>query len=215
MRQAGIIQKYGAAIIVMAFDEQGQAATCERKVKICKRAYQILTQKVGFLPEVIIFDPNIFAVATGISEHNDYAKAYIEAAKAIKETLPGVHISGGVSNLSFSFRGNENVRQAMHSVFLYHATRAGMDMGIINAGQLTVYDEIEPDLKERVEDVLFNRRADSTERLVEIAGQYQGKSKLKKKDLSWRNVPVEERLKHALVDGIVEFVDEDLSLIHI
>ncbi len=209
VRQAGIIQKYGAAVIVMAFDEQGQAATCERKVKICKRAYQILTEKVGFLPEDIIFDPNIFAVATGISEHNDYAKAYIEAAKAIKEILPGVHISGGVSNLSFSFRGNENVRQAMHSVFLYHASRAGMDMGIVNAGQLTVYDEIEPDLKERVEDVLFNRRADSTERLVEIAGQYQGKSKAKKKDLSWRNVPVEERLKHALVDGIVEFVDED------
>ncbi len=209
VRQAGIIRKYGAAVIVMAFDEQGQAETHERKVEICKRAYQILLEKVNFLPEDIIFDPNIFAVATGIKEHNDYARTYIEAVKTIKETLPGVHISGGVSNISFSFRGNENVRQAMHSVFLYHATQAGMDMGIVNAGQLTVYDKIKPDLKERVEDVLFNRRADSTERLVEIAVQYKGKSKAKKKNLSWRNVPVEERLKHALIDGIIEFVDED------
>ena len=173
-RQAGVIKKYGAAVIVMAFDESGQADSYERKIEICSRAYDILTEEVGFPPEDIIFDPNIFAVATGIEEHNEYANAYIEAAKTLKEALPGIHISGGVSNLSFSFRGNDGVREAMHSAFLYHAIQAGMDMGIVNAGQLTVYDDIDPELKTRVEDVLFNRREDATERLVQIAEEFQG-----------------------------------------
>ena len=209
IRQAKLIKKYGAAVIVMAFDEEGQADSYNRKVEICTEAYKILTEKVGFATEDIIFDPNIFAVATGIEEHNEYAKDFINAAKTIKETLPGVHISGGVSNLSFSFRGNNGVREAMHSSFLYHAIQAGMDMGIVNAGQLTVYDDIAPDLKERVEDVLFNRREDGTERLVEIADEYRGVKKSEKKDLSWRNKSVEERLSHALVDGITDFVVED------
>ena len=209
IRQAKLIKKYGAAVIVMAFDEEGQADSYNRKVEICTEAYKILTEKVGFATEDIIFDPNIFAVATGIEEHNEYAKDFINAAKTIKETLSGVHISGGVSNLSFSFRGNNGVREAMHSSFLYHAIQAGMDMGIVNAGQLTVYDDIAPDLKERVEDVLFNRREDGTERLVEIADEYRGVKKSEKKDLSWRNKSVEERLSHALVDGITDFVVED------
>ena len=209
IRQAKLVRKYGAAVIVMAFDEKGQADTYERKVEICKRAYNILIIEVGFPPEDIIFDPNIFAVATGIEEHNEYGKAYIDAVKTIKETLPGVHISGGVSNLSFSFRGNDGVREAMNSVFLYHAIQAGMDMGIVNAGQLAVYDDITPDLKERVEDVLFNRRDDATERLVEIAGEFQGVKKSQEKDLSWRQTSVEERLNHALVKGIVDYVVED------
>jgi 5-methyltetrahydrofolate--homocysteine methyltransferase len=209
IRQAKLIKKYGAAVIVMAFDEEGQADSYNRKVEICTKAYKILTEKVGFAAEDIIFDPNIFAVATGIEEHNEYAKDFINAAKTIKETLSGVHISGGVSNLSFSFRGNNGVREAMHSSFLYHAIQAGMDMGIVNAGQLTVYDDIAPDLKERVEDVLFNRREDGTERLVEIADEYRGVKKSEKKDLSWRKKSVEERLSHALVDGITDFVVED------
>ena len=209
IHQASIIKRYGAAVIVMAFDEKGQASTYERKVQICKRAYKILVEKVDFSPEDIIFDPNIFAVATGIKEHENYAKAYIEAVKEIKTTFPRIHITGGVSNLSFSFRGNERLRQAMHSIFLYHATRAGMDMGIVNAGQLTVYDEIDPELKERIEDVIYNRRLNSTERLVEIAEKYQGKVIANKKDLSWRSVSIEERLKYALVNGIVEFVNKD------
>lgn len=209
IRQAKLIKKYGAAVIVMAFDEEGQADSYNRKVEICTEAYKILTEKVGFAAEDIIFDPNIFAVATGIEEHNEYAKDFINAAKTIKETLPGIHISGGVSNLSFSFRGNNGVREAMHSSFLYHAIQAGMDMGIVNAGQLTVYDDIAPDLKERVEDVLFNRRDDATERLVEIADEYRGVKKSEKKDLSWRENSVEERLSHALVDGITGFVVED------
>ncbi len=208
-RQAKIIKKYGAAVIVMAFDEKGQADSYNRKVGICTKAYKILTNEVGFPPEDIIFDPNIFAVATGIEEHNEYGKAFIDAAKTIKESLPGVHISGGVSNLSFSFRGNNGVREAMHSSFLYHAIQAGMDMGIVNAGQLTVYDDIAHDLKERVEDVLFNRRDDATERLVEIAEEYRGVKKSQKKDLSWRKNPVERRLSHALVEGIVDFVVKD------
>jgi len=183
IRQAKIIKNYGAAVIVMAFDGKGQADTYDRKVDICTRAYHILTKKVGFSPEDIIFDPNIFAVATGIEEHNEYGKAFIDAAKTIKETLPGVHISGGVSNLSFSFRGNSGVREAMHSAFLYHAIQAGMDMGIVNAGQLTIYDEIAPELKERVEDVIFNRRNDATERLVEIAEGFRGVKKTQEKDL--------------------------------
>ncbi len=209
MRQAGIILKYGAAVIVMAFDEQGQADTYHRKVNICKRAYDILVKKVGFMPEDIIFDPNIFAIATGLSEHNNYAIAFIKAAESIKEELPGVHICGGVSNLSFSFRGNEHIRQAINSAFLFHASQAGMDMGIVNATQLIVYDEIEPVLKERVEDIIFNRRSDATERLIEIADQYKDKHITKKMDESWRKNDVEERLIYALIDGIVEFVVED------
>lgn len=209
IRQAKIIKKYGAAVIVMAFDEEGQADSYERKVEICTRAYNILTESVGFPPEDIIFDPNIFAVATGIEEHNEYGKAFIDATKTIKDTLPRVHISGGVSNLSFSFRGNNGVREAMHSAFLYHAIQAGMDMGIVNAGQLTVYDDIVPGLKERVEDVLFNRRDDATERLVEIAEEYRGVKRSEVKDLSWRENSVEERLSHALVEGIIDYIDED------
>jgi 5-methyltetrahydrofolate--homocysteine methyltransferase len=208
-RQAGVIKKYGAAVIVMAFDESGQADSYERKIEICRRAYDILTEEVGFPPEDIIFDPNIFAVATGIEEHNEYANAYIEAAKTLKEALPGIHISGGVSNLSFSFRGNDGVREAMHSTFLYHAIQAGMDMGIVNAGQLTVYDDIDPELKTRVEDVLFNRREDATERLVQIAEEFRGVKRSEAKDLSWRDQPVEQRICHALVEGIVDFVVED------
>ncbi len=209
IRQAKIIKKYGAAVIVMAFDEEGQADSYERKVEICTRAYTILTELVGLPPEDIIFDPNIFAVATGIEEHNEYGKAFIDATKTIKDTLPRVHISGGVSNLSFSFRGNNGVREAMHSAFLYHAIQAGMDMGIVNAGQLTVYDDIVPGLKERVEDVLFNRRDDATERLVEIAEEYRGVKRSEVKDLSWRENSVEERLSHALVEGIIDYIDED------
>ena len=208
-RQAGVIKKYGAAVIVMAFDESGQADSYERKIEICSRAYDILTEEVGFPPEDIIFDPNIFAVATGIEEHNEYANAYIEATKTLKEALPGIHISGGVSNISFSFRGNNGVREAMHSAFLYHAIQAGMDMGIVNAGQLTVYDDIDPELKTRVEDVLFNRREDATERLVEIAEEYRGVKRSEEKDLSWRDQTVEQRMCHALVEGIMDFVVED------
>ena len=208
-RQAGVIKKYGAAVIVMAFDESGQADSYERKIEICSRAYDILTEEVGFPPEDIIFDPNIFAVATGIEEHNEYANDYIEAAKTLKEALPGIHISGGVSNISFSFRGNDGVREAMHSAFLYHAIQAGMDMGIVNAGQLTVYDDIDPELKTRVEDVLFNRREDATERLVEIAEEYRGVKRSEEKDLSWRDQTVEQRICHALVEGIMDFVMED------
>ena len=181
IRQAKIIKKYGAAVIVMAFDEKGQAESYDRKVEICSQAYKILTEEVGFPPEDIIFDPNIFAVATGIEEHNGYGLDFIKAVKTIKETLPSVHISGGISNLSFSFRGNNGVREAMHSSFLYHAVQAGMDMGIVNAGQLTLYDDIPPDLKERVEDVLFNRGKDATDRLVKIADEYQGVKKVAKK----------------------------------
>ena len=208
-RQAGVIKKYGAAVIVMAFDKSGQADSYERKIEICSRAYDILTEEVGFPPEDIIFDPNIFAVATGIEEHNEYANAYIEAAKTLKEALPGIHISGGVSNISFSFRGNDGVREAMHSAFLYHAIQAGMDMGIVNAGQLTVYDDIDPELKTRVEDVLFNRREDATDRLVEIAEEYRGVKRSEEKDLSWRDQTVEQRICHALVEGIMDFVVED------
>ena len=207
--QANVIKKYGAAVIVMAFDEDGQADTYERKVDICTRAYNILTEEVGFPPEDIIFDLNIFAVATGIEEHNEYAKAFIDATRTIKETLPRVHISGGVSNLSFSFRGNDGIREAMNSAFLYHAVQAGMDMGIVNAGQLAVYDDINQDLKERVEDVLFNRREDATERLVEIAEEYRGVKRSQEKDLSWRENSVAKRLSYALVKGVVDFIEDD------
>jgi len=208
-RQANVIKKYGAAVIVMAFDEEGQADTYERKVNICTRAYNILIEEVGFPPEDIIFDLNIFAVATGIEEHNEYAKAFIDATRTIKETLPSVHISGGVSNLSFSFRGNEGIREAMNSAFLYHAVQAGMDMGIVNAGQLAVYDDINQDLKERVEDVLFNRREDATEQLVEIAEEYRGVKRSQEKDLSWRENSVAKRLSYALVKGVVDFIEDD------
>jgi len=208
-QQAQIIKKYGAAVIVMAFDEQGQADTYERKVEICSKAYKILTEEVNFNPEDIIFDPNIFAIATGIEEHNEYANAFIEASKTIKKQFPNVHISGGVSNLSFSFRGNEALREVMHSSFLYHAIQAGMDMGIVNAGQLAVYDDINIDLKESVEDVIFNRRVDATEKLVTIAEEYKGVKKESKKDLSWRKNSVNQRLSHALVEGVVDFIIDD------
>jgi len=194
----------------MAFDEQGQAETAERKFAICQRAYKLLTEKVGFPPEDIIFDPNIFAVATGIEEHNDYAHAYIEATRRIKTELPYVHVSGGVSNLSFAFRGNERVREAMHSVFLYHAIQAGMDMGIVNAGQLALYDDIDPELRELVEDVILNRRSDATDRLLEAAERFKGEGAQKKEvDLSWREKPVEERLVQALVHGIGTYIEQD------
>jgi len=204
------VRRYGAAVVVMAFDEQGQAETAERKFAICQRAYKLLTEKVGFPPEDIIFDPNIFAVATGIEEHNDYAHAYIEATRRIKTELPYVHVSGGVSNLSFAFRGNERVREAMHSVFLYHAIQAGMDMGIVNAGQLALYDDIDPELRELVEDVILNRRSDATDRLLEAAERFKGEGAQKKEvDLSWREKPVEERLVQALVHGIGTYIEQD------
>ncbi len=210
LEHARKVRRYGAATVVMAFDEQGQADTAKRKIDICTRAYTLLTDN-GFPPEDIIFDPNIFAVATGIEEHADYALAFFEAARAIRETLPGAHVSGGVSNVSFSFRGNEPVREAMHAVFLYHAIRAGMDMGIVNAGSLTLYDDVEPELRERVEDVLLNRRADATERLLEHAESVKGGGKKRdtSKDLAWREKPVNERLSHALVHGITEFIVAD------
>ncbi|HVF18420.1 MAG TPA: methionine synthase [Steroidobacteraceae bacterium] len=210
LEHARKVQAYGAAVVVMAFDEQGQADTKQRKIEICKRSYDLLTQKIGFLPEDIIFDPNIFAVATGIEEHNNYSVDFIEATAEIRRQCPHVHISGGVSNVSFSFRGNDPVREAMHSVFLYHAIKAGMTMGIVNAGQLAIYEDIGADLRERVEDVILNRRADSTERLLEIAGRYKGEAGTKRaEDLAWRSWPVIKRLEHALVKGIDEFVVED------
>src|SRR5690606_30827510 len=205
-----MVLRYGAAAVVMAFDEQGQADTCERKVEICTRAYRILTEQVGFPPEDIIFDPNIFAIATGMEEHNNYAVDFIEAARIIRRTLPHCHISGGVSNVSFSFRGNEVVRQAIHSVFLYHAIRAGMDMGIVNAGAMSIYDDLDPELREYVEDVVLNRRPDATERLLALAERYKGsKGKSQAEDLSWRGKDVRARLSHAPVHGIDEYVVED------
>ncbi|MFQ5584669.1 MAG: vitamin B12 dependent-methionine synthase activation domain-containing protein, partial [Calditrichia bacterium] len=195
--------------VVMAFDEEGQADTTERKVAICKRAYHILTGEMGFSPRDIIFDPNIFAVGTGIDEHSNYAVNFIEAARQIKTAFPGVLVSGGVSNISFAFRGNNTVREAMHSAFLYHAIQAGMDMGIVNAGQITVYEEIPRDLLERVEDLLFNRRPDATERLLEFAETLKGRKKEKSEDQAWRKTTVEERLKHALVKGILDHIEED------
>lgn len=202
-------RQYGAAVVVMAFDEQGQADTVARKVAICERSYKILTEQIGFPPQDIIFDPNIFAVATGIEEHNPYALHFIEATRLIKEKMPLCKVSGGVSNVSFSFRGNDIVREAMHSAFLYYAIKAGMDMGIVNAGMIAVYDEIPKDLLERVEDVILNRRPDATERLVEFADTVKGQGKKRETDLSWRKGNVAERLKYALVNGIVDFIDED------
>ncbi|MGB7258082.1 MAG: methionine synthase, partial [Pseudolabrys sp.] len=210
INHARTVRRYGAAVVVMAFDEKGQADTLERKIAISKRAYDILVNKVGFPPEDIIFDPNIFAIATGMEEHNGYGVAFIEAARAIRKELPLVHISGGVSNLSFSFRGNERVREAMHSVFLYHAIHAGMDMGIVNAGQMAVYDDLDPELREACEDVVLNRRPEAAERLLALADKFRGAGQeAKEVDLAWRGRPVEHRLAHALVHGITEFIEAD------
>ena len=212
LRQARLIRQYGAAVIVMAFDERGQADSYERKIEICERAYRILVDEVGFPPQDVIFDPNILTVATGIEEHNNYAVDFIRATQWIKENLPGAKVSGGVSNISFSFRGNNPVREAMHSAFLYHAIRAGLDMGIVNAGQLAVYDEIPPELLTLVEDVLLNRRPDATERLIGYAEQNRqsGKAEVRESE-EWRGWPVEKRLEHALIKGIVDFIDEDVE----
>jgi 5-methyltetrahydrofolate--homocysteine methyltransferase len=211
IEHAKLIRRYGAAAIVMAFDEQGQADTKARKVEICQRAYHILIEQLGFPPEDIIFDPNIFAVATGIEEHNNYAVDFIEAIREIKQNLPHAMISGGVSNVSFSFRGNNPVREAIHSVFLYHAIKAGMDMGIVNAGQLAIYEDLSEELRERVEDVILNRRTDATERLLEIADKYKGDGSTQdnKPNLAWRDAPVGKRLEHALVKGITDYIEED------
>ncbi|KXK18259.1 MAG: methionine synthase [Candidatus Parvibacillus calidus] len=209
VKQAKLVRRYGAAAVVMAFDEDGQADTIERKVSICQRAYKILVDKVGFRPEDIIFDPNIFAIATGIEEHNDYAINYIEACRLIKDTCPGVKISGGVSNISFSFRGNDRVREAIHASFLYYAIKAGMDMGIVNAGMMEVYEELPKDLLVLVEDVIFNRNPGATEALTAYAEQVKGESRSLEKDLEWRKAPVHERLAHSLVKGITEFIIED------
>ncbi|WP_296900246.1 methionine synthase, partial [Thiohalocapsa sp.] len=211
IEQARLCRRYGAAVIVMAFDEEGQADTHARKVEICTRAYKVLTEQVGFPSEDIIFDPNIFAVATGIEEHNNYAVDFIEATRTIKQTLPNALVSGGVSNVSFSFRGNNPVREAIHAVFLYHAIKAGMDMGIVNAGQLAIYDDLDDELREAVEDVILNRREDSTERLLELAPKYKGDGSgaEKAEDQEWRSWPVEKRLEHSLVKGITDFIEED------
>ena len=211
VEQARLVRRYGAAVIVMAFDEDGQADTAERKIEICTRAYRILTEQVGFPPEDIFLDPNIFAVATGIEEHSGYAIAYLEACRTIKATLPHALVSGGVSNVSFSFRGNDGVREAMHASFLYHAIDAGMDMGIVNAGQLAVYDDVPENLREAVEDVLFNRREDATDRLVELATTLKGKHKEERQDPAWRSRPVQQRLTHALTEGILDFIEEDVE----
>jgi len=212
LEQAKIVRRHGAAAVVMAFDEKGQADTKARKIEICSRAYKILTEKVGFPPEDIIFDPNVFAVATGIEEHNHYGVDFIEAAGEIRANLPHAHVSGGVSNLSFSFRGNEPVREAMHSVFLFHAIAAGMDMGIVNAGQLAVYEKIDPVLREACEDVVLDRRPDATERLLELAEQFRGKaSQTREKDAAWREHGVEARLEYALVNGVTDFIEADVE----
>jgi 5-methyltetrahydrofolate--homocysteine methyltransferase len=209
VRQAQKALLYGAAVIVMAFDENGQADTLEQRVSVCQRAWRILTQEVGFAAEDIIFDPNIFAVATGLAEHNSYGYDFIEATRRIKQHCPGSLVSGGVSNISFSFRGQNRVREAIHSVFLYHAIKAGLDMGIVNAGQLEVYDSIDPELRVAVEDVVLNRREDATERLLELAQQFQGTSEKSARDERWRRQEVHDRLVHALVKGINSHIEED------
>ena len=212
MAHARLVKRYGAAVVVMAFDEDGQADSFERKIAICKKSYDILVNEVDFPPEDIIFDPNVFAVATGIEEHNNYGVDFIEATKWIRENLPGAHVSGGLSNLSFSFRGNNLVREAMHSVFLYHAIKVGLDMSIVNAGQLMVYDQIDPELLERIEDVVLNRRDDGTDRLLEIAERYlHQKGEAKVVDLSWRELPVTKRIEHALVKGVSDYIEEDVE----
>jgi len=209
LRQAQLVRRYGAAVIVMAFDERGQADNLKRRIEICRRAYDLLRQRLDFSASDIIFDPNVLTVATGLDEHRNYAVDFIEATRWIKENFPGARVSGGISNISFSFRGNNTVREAMHAAFLYHAIRAGLDMGIVNAGQLAVYEEIEPELRERVEDVLLNRRDDATERLVDFAERVQAKVKEPVQEKAWRSAPVEERLKHALVQGVVDFIETD------
>ena len=212
IEHAFICQSFGASIVVMAFDEKGQADTQARKIEICERAYKILTEQVGYAPQDIIFDPNIFAIATGIEEHNNYAVDFIEATRIIKQKMPLAKVSGGVSNVSFSFRGNDHVREAIHAVFLYHAIKAGMDMGIVNAGQLVVYDEIEPKLRELCEDVILNRNNnnnEATEQLIIFAETVKAKGKVEVKDEAWRNTSVEERLKHSLVNGITDYIDAD------
>jgi 5-methyltetrahydrofolate--homocysteine methyltransferase len=211
LRKAAVINRYGAGVVVMAFDEQGQADTIERKVAIAERAYRLLTERAGFDPTDIIFDPNVLAIATGLEEHNEYAINFIEATRIIKAQCPGVKVSGGISNLSFSFRGNDVVREAIHSAFLYHAIKAGLDMGIVNAGQLAVYEDIPPDLLEHVEDIIFNRRPDATERLVEFAATVTGVGKKRDQDLEWRSGTIEARLSHALVHGIVDFIEADVE----
>jgi 5-methyltetrahydrofolate--homocysteine methyltransferase len=211
LAKARAVRRYGAAVVVMAFDEKGQADTIARKVEICQRAYRLLTEQAGFDPADIIFDPNILAIATGLEEHNEYAINFIEAARIIKATCPGVHVSGGVSNLSFSFRGNDVVREAIHSAFLFHAIKAGLDMGIVNAGQLVVYEDIPKDLLEHVEDVIFNRRSDATERLVQFAEQVKGAGQKRQVDLAWRSGTVGERLTHALVHGVLDFIEADVD----
>jgi len=209
LAKARLVRRYGAGVVVMAFDERGQADTIDRKVEICERAYRLLTEKLDFPPEDIIFDPNILAIATGMEEHDRYAIDFIEATKIIKARCPGVCVSGGVSNLSFSFRGNDTVREAINSAFLYHAIKAGLNMGIVNAGQLEVYEAIPKDLLDHVEDILFCRRPDATERMVEYAERVRGRGKKKELDLSWREGSVEERLAHALVHGVVDFIEQD------
>jgi 5-methyltetrahydrofolate--homocysteine methyltransferase len=209
LAKARLVRRYGAGVVVMAFDEEGQAETADRKVEVCERAYRLLVDEAGFPPEDLVFDPNILAIATGMEEHAEFAKAFIEAVPRIKERCPGAKISGGVSNLSFAFRGNEVVREAIHSVFLYHAIQAGLDMGIVNAGQLAVYEDIPPDLLEHVEDIVFNRRPDATERLVVFAATVHGEGTKREVDLSWREASVEERLSYALVHGIVDYIEED------
>src|SRR6476469_2259977 len=212
IEQAFTCKSYGASVIVMAFDEKGQADTKQRKIEICERAYKILTEQVGYEPQDIIFDPNIFAIATGIEEHNNYAVDFIEATRIIKQKMPLVKVSGGVSNLSFSFRGNDHVREAMHSIFLYHAIKAGMDMGIVNAGQLVVYDQIEPELKKLCEEVILNHHNENneaTEKLIAFAETVKAKGKAEVKDEAWRNASVEERLKHSLINGINDHIEID------
>ncbi|MBM3356009.1 MAG: methionine synthase, partial [Betaproteobacteria bacterium] len=209
LRQAGLVRKYGAAVVVMAFDEQGQADTLARRIEICRRAWDLLTKEAGFPAEDIIFDPNIFAVATGLEEHARYGIDFLEATRWIRANLPGAQVSGGVSNFSFSFRGNDPVREAMHTAFLYHAVQAGMTMGIVNAGQLGVYEKLDPELRERVEDVIFDRRPEATERLIEIAGSVKGGARAAREDDAWRRGTVQQRLAHALVNGITSHVIED------
>src|SRR5216110_1670702 len=209
LRQARLIRRYGAAAIIMAFDEQGQADSFQRKTEICARAYDLVTKRAGFPASDVIFDPNILTVATGLDEHRNYAVDFLEATRWIKKNLPRARVSVGVSNISFSFRGNNTVREAMHAAFLFHAIRAGLDMGIVNAGQLAVYEEIDPELKTRVEDVLLNRRDDATERLVEFAERVKGGEKTPIEKEAWRHAPVAERLSHSLVKGIVDFIEVD------
>jgi 5-methyltetrahydrofolate--homocysteine methyltransferase len=204
-------RRFGAAVVVMAFDEEGQAETAERKVEIHCRAFDLLTNEAGFRPEDIVLDPNVLAVATGIEEHDHFAREFIDAVPLLRQRCPGALVSGGISNLSFSFRGNIPVREAMHSVFLYHAVAAGLDMGIVNAGQLAVYEDIEPELLELIEDVVLARRADATERLVAAAEAVRGEGVRREVDLSWRDAPVADRLSHALIHGIVDFVEQDVE----